>query len=565
MRHLVRRVAAPVIAALVVALVAEGAVARAADHPVCGGAVASAAPAATEAGIAILRAGGNAADAAVAVALALAVVHPAAGNLGGGGLAVARFGGELAALDFRETAPAAASADMYLDADRNPVAERSQIGPLAAGVPGSPAGLRELQRRFGRLPWPSVVAPAQRLAAAGFIVTERLHNEIVRERALLARFPETAAVWLPHGVPPAVGTRMKVPRLAAVLKGYAARGPEALTGGRAAAAIVRASTRHGGILTSSDLAGYRPVWRAPVRAVCYGWEVETMPLPSSGGIILAQTMGVLEHLHWEQLPRFGVERTHLLAEAWRRAYADRFLLGDPSTSLAAPAQLLAPAWIERQAGTIDRAHATPSRMVHRWPGATEHPETTHLSDVDGDGNAVSLTTTLNGSFGCGLLVPELGILLNNEMDDFAAAPGRPNLYGLVQGPANAIAPGKRMLSSMTPTIAWRGGDTLVLGSPGGSHIPTAVIQVVLNVVVDGDDLRTAVARARVHHQWLPDELAAEADALTPEVRRALEGRGHTVRVPVRLGEVHAVLRHADGHCEAAADARGPGAGAVVEH
>ncbi len=563
--HMVRARARRVLG-IVLALVLQSAgpaAAATADRTACTGAVASAAPAATEAGIKVLRACGNAADAAVAVALALAVVHPMAGNLGGGGFAVVRVGGELAALDFRETAPAAASAGMYLDADGNPVAERSQIGPLAAGVPGSPGGLRELHRRYGRLPWQVVVAPAVRLAAQGFTVTARLHDEVSRAQKFLSRFPETAAVWLPGGVAPATGTRMRLPRLAAALRAYAARGPEGLVTGRAASVIVAASARHGGILTSADLVAYRPVWRAPLQARCYGWEVGTMPLPSSGGIILAQTAGVLERLHWEALPRLGVERIHVLAEAWRRAYADRYLLGDPSTSLAGPAQLLDPAWIARQAGTIDRGRATPSQGVQRWSGPPERRETTHLSVVDGNGNAVSLTTTLNGSFGCGLLVPELGILLNNEMDDFASAPGRPNLYGLVQGEANAIAPGKRMLSSMTPTIAWRGADTIVLGSPGGSHIPTAVAQVFLNVAVDGDDLQSAVARARVHHQWLPDELVAEAGALTPEVQQALMERGHTVHAPVRLGEVHAVFRHADGRCEAAADTRGPGAGAVL--
>jgi gamma-glutamyltranspeptidase / glutathione hydrolase len=521
--------------------------------------VASAAPAATDAGLAILASGGNAADAAVATALALAVVHPMAGNLGGGGFAVVRTNGTVRALDFRETAPAAATPGMFLGPSGDPVPDASLVGPLATGVPGSPAGLFELHRRLGRLPWAEVVAPAVRLARDGFTVTPRLHDEIVASHSLLARFPETAAVWLAEGQAPAAGSVMKLPRLAAALAAYAERGPEALTTGAGAAAIVAASRRYGGVLTVEDLASYRPVWRDPIVFSAFGWEVASMPLPSSGGIILAQTAGILERLHWAALPRGSVERVHLLAEAWRRSYADRFLLGDPVTSLASAAQLLDPAWLARRASEIDRSRATPSSKVAPWARpAADRGDTTHLSVVDRDGNAVGLTTTLNGSFGCGLLVPDLGIMLNNEMDDFAIAPGKPNLYGLVQGRANAVGPGKRMLSSMAPTVAWRGSEVLVLGSPGGSRIPTAVAQVFLAVAVEGEGLQTAVARPRVHHQWLPDELRYEEGALDGDQRHALAARGHTLRSIVRVGEVDAVRRGADGTLEAAADPRGPG-------
>jgi gamma-glutamyltranspeptidase / glutathione hydrolase len=531
-----------------------------------GGAVASAAPAATEVGLDLLRSGGNAADAAVGTALALAVVHPAAGNLGGGGFAVVRIGGQLAALDFRETAPAAATPGMFLGAGGKPVPERSLVGPLAAGVPGSPAGLFELHRRFGRLPWSQVVAPAARLAERGFEVTPRLHGAIAASRALLDRFRAAAAVWLPGGEPPAVGSRMTVPALARTLSAYAEHGPAAVTGGPAAAAIEAASRRAGGILTAADLAGYRAVWREPLRFAGLGWEVASMPLPSSGGIILAETFGILERLRWGALPRGAADRIHILAEVWRRAYADRFLLGDPATTRAGPAQLLDVAWLDRRAREIDRAKATPSADVRPWPdqGRRESRETTHLSVVDADGNAVSLTTTLNGSFGCGLLVPELGILLNNEMDDFATAPGTPNLYGLVQGEANAVGPGKRILSSMTPTIAWRGGDVIALGSPGGSRIPTATAQVLLGVIVDKDALQAAVDRPRVHHQWRPDELVAEAGALSPETGAELTRLGHTLRATDHVGEVHAARRTASGVLEAAADSRGPGAAGVLD-
>ena len=538
-----------------------------AAHPAAvrgrGGAVASAAPAATAAGIEILAAGGNAADAAVAVALALAVVHPAAGNLGGGGFAVIRLGDEVTTLDFRETAPAAATRTMYLGEDGEPVRARSLVGPLAAGVPGSPAGLAELHRRFGRLDWARVVAPALRLARDGFVVTDRLAGELAGDAELLARFPESAAVWLPDGRPPRAGEIVQLPALAASLAAYAEQGPAAITTGPVAAAIETVSRQHGGILTAADLAAYRPVWREPVRFRAYGWDVASMPLPSSGGIILAQTFGLLGRLDWATRPRFGADRLHLLVESWRRAYADRYLLGDPATTAATAAELLAPAWLDRRAASIDPYRATPSDEVSPYEPGAEPTDTTHLSVVDADGGAVSLTTTLNGRFGCGLLVPAAGFLLNNEMDDFAAAPGRPNLYGLVQGEANAVGPGKRMLSSMSPTLAWHGAEVLALGSPGGSRIPTATAQVLLNLLVDGDPLQAAVDRPRIHHQWRPDRVDVEPDALSPETRVVLEARGYRFEVRTEMGEVHAVRRLADGTVEAAADPRGPGAAAVT--
>ncbi len=527
--------------------------------------MASAAPDATAAGLAILRAGGNAADAAVATALALAVVHPEAGNLGGGGFAVVRIGGQAAALDFRETAPAAATPTMYLGADGQPVPGRSLVGPLAAGVPGSPAGLFELQRRFGALPWAEVVAPAVRLARDGFVVTPRLHGEITAARSLLARFPASAAVWLPGGEPPAVGSVMKVPALAATLAAYAERGPAAITTGAAAAAIAAASRAGGGILTAADLAAYAPVWRDPLRFAAFGWSVAAMPLPSSGGIIMGESVGMLERLHWGALPPGSAQRIHLMVESWRRAYADRFLLGDPATTQAGPVQLLDPAWLARRAGEIDPVRATPSTAVRPWPerAVSEPRETTHLSVVDASGNAVAITTTLNGAFGCGLLVGPVGILLNNEMDDFATAPGKPNLYGLVQGEANAVGPGKRMLSSMAPTVAWRGDDVLAVGTPGGSYIPTVTEQVLLAVLVDGSALQAAVDAPRVHHQWLPDEIMAEPAAAAGGVGDDLRRRGYALRIVPRLGEVNAVRRHPDGVFEAAADPRGPGAAGVL--
>ncbi len=526
--------------------------------------MASAAPEATDAGLEMLRAGGNAADAAVAVALALAVVAPWAGNLGGGGFAVVRIGDDTTALDFREMAPAAATRDMYLDRKGRPDPERSLVGPLAAGVPGSPAGLHELHRAYGRLEWPRVVAPAIRLAEDGFVVSERLAAKLADSAELLGRFPESAAVWLPDGSPPVAGDRMRLPQLAATLRAYAAEGPDAITSGASAMAVEVVSRLHGGVLTARDLAAYRPQWREPVRFEAFSWHVASMPLPSSGGLILAESCGILERLGWSRAPRFGAERAHLMVETWRRVYADRFNLGDPRTTRADASVLLAPSWLDRRARSISRARATPSDNVRPWPDrlAPEARETTHLSVADGAGGVVSLTTTLNGNFGCGLLVPGLGFLLNNEMDDFTTAPGEPNMFGLMQGEANAVAPGLRMLSSMSPTVAWRGGETLVLGSPGGSTIPTATLQVLLNVAVDGDELQAAVDRPRIHHQWLPDEVVAESDALSPETASVLRRRGHRLTLTDSLGEVHAVRIRA-GAVEAAADPRGRGAAAGV--
>jgi gamma-glutamyltranspeptidase/glutathione hydrolase len=527
--------------------------------------VSSAAPAATAAGLEVLRAGGNAVDGAVATALALAVVHPQAGNLGGGGFAVVRIDGEVATLDFRETAPAAATPDMYLGDDGLPRPEASLIGPLAAGVPGSPAGLFELHRRYGRLEWRRVVEPAIRLARDGFRVTHRLEASLARSTPLLKRFPDTAAVWLPGGRPPASGSVQQLPELAATLEGYAERGPRAITGGPVAEAVELASRRNGGVLTAADLAAYRAVWRKPVRFEAFGWQVASMALPSSGGIILGETIGVLDRLEYRRMPRFGADRFHLLAETWRRAYADRYLLGDPRTTEASEAELLDPEWLDRRAGELGMEAATPSDSIAPWSENQdrESPETTHLSVLDANGNAVALTTTLNGSYGCGLLVPGAGFLLNDEMDDFATAPGRPNLYGLVQGEANAVGAGKRMLSSMTPTVAWRGDDVIVLGSPGGSRIPTATVQVLLHLIVDGDGLQAAVNRPRIHHQWRPDAIFVEADAVAPETREALERRGHELRALDRMGEVSAVRRTGGTVVEAAADPRGPGAAGVV--
>jgi gamma-glutamyltranspeptidase/glutathione hydrolase len=452
------------------------------------------------------------------------------------------------------------------------VENASLVGPLAAGVPGSPAGLWELQRRFGRLPWPKVVEPARRLAAEGFRVSRYLHDGLIAEEnhKLLLKFPETVKMWLPDGQPPAVGSVVRQPDLAATLGRYAEHGPQGIVTGAVAEAVEKASSAHGGVLTAADLAAYKPVWRTPLTLEAFGWKLASMPLPSSGGVIVGQTLGMLEKLGWEKLPRFGADRDHLLAEVFRRSFADRFLLGDPATTKATEAQLLDPAWIARRAAEIDPRHATASAQVQHWPGAAAEAarpagsETTHLSVVDRDGNLVALTTTLNALYGCGLWVPGAGFFLNNEMDDFATAPGRPNLFGLVQGEANAVAPGKRMLSSMTPVIAWKGDEAYALGGRGGSRIPSHTIEVLLNALVDHDPLQAALDRPRLHHQWLPDRLGVEPDALAPETQAELERRGHTLHVTTTTAKVHAVHRLPGGRVEAASDPRGSGVGGVVD-
>ena len=534
-----------------------------------GGAVSSEHPEATRAGLETLQAGGNAVDAAVATALALAVVYPEAGNLGGGGFAVVRTAGEITTLDFREVAPAAATDGMYLDEDGEPIQEASWVGPLASGVPGSPTGLFELHGRHGRLPWDRVVEPARRLAAGGFVVDRHLHAAIEDKREIFARFPETAAVWLPGGRPPAIGSRLKLPDLAATLGAYAEKGPRAITTGAVAEAVERVSRRHGGILTTADLASYEAVWREPIRFQAFGWEVASMSLPSSGGIILGESIGLLERLGWQAKPRYGAARRHLMIEVLRQSFADRFLMGDPATTAAQPRQLLSESALNERLRRIPTGQAGSSADLHpaARPRGARSGDTTHLSTVDADGNLVALTTTVNGLFGCGLYVPGAGFFLNNEMDDFAAAPGKPNAFGLVQGEANKVRPGRRMLSSMSPTIAWRrtgqGVEAIALGGRGGSRIPTNTLQVLLNVIADGDPLQTALDRPRIHHQWLPDVVQAEPDALAPETRGALESMGHAFEVTPVTAKIQAVRLLPDGRVEAGTDPRVHASGAVL--
>jgi len=516
---------------------------------------------AAAAGLEILAAGGNAADAAVATALALAVVYPEAGNLGGGGFALVRRAGEVAALDFREVAPAAASAAMYLDVHGEPRPGASRFGPLATAVPGSPAGYCELHRRFGRLPWRRVVEPALTLAAAPVEISARTAATLAADRDRLRRFPETAEVWLRGGKPPGWGERLQLPGLAATLERYAEAGPAGILRGPVAQAIESASRRHGGILTAADLVAYRPVWREPLRFERFGWSFAAMPLPSSGGFILGEALGLLERLEWRALAADSPARAHLLAEVLRRAFADRYRLGDADASPSLLGELLVPTRLDQLARSLDRRRAIPSATLG-IPPRREPGETTHLSVIDGEGMTVALTTTLNELYGCGLWVPDAGYFLNNQMDDFTTVAGRPNEYGLIQGEGNAIAPGRRPLSSMAPTIAWREGETIALGGRGGSRIPSAILQVFL-ALLDGDGARAAVARPRLHHQWLPDQLEYEAGALDDVAASELAQRGHRLVAAKDLPKVNLVRRLADGSLEAAGDPRAGEVGLVA--
>ena len=546
-----------------------------------GGAVSSDERLATEVGVEILRVGGNATDAAIAVALALAVVGPEAGNLGGGGFAVLRDAGDddsVRFLDFREVAPAAAHRDMYLGDDGEVDRDKSWNGPLAAGVPGTPTGLYELHGAHGSLPWKQVVEPAFLLSRDGFRLSHRSYLSLVEEWERLARFPESKQVWFIGDEPVTAGLTIQLPRLAKTLKAYGKKGPDALTRGDMAQTIVDTSAKYGGILTLQDLATYEPVWRDAVQFTAFGWQLAGPDLPSSGGILMSASLWMMEQGGIEATEPLSADRSHLMAESWRRAYADRYLLGDPSTTRALANELTDGKWLAKRWQSYDPAQATESSKVQLWSdvdpaaasetAASEAADTTHIAVIDRHGNAVGITFTLNGLFGGALWVPGFGFL-NNEMDDFAAAVDQPNDYGLIQGEANVVRPGKKMLSSMSPTVAWRssgGGEeeVFVLGGRGGSRIPTGVMQVFLGVALDGVGLQAALDRPRVHHQWLPDLLYREPDALSPETRAELERRGHELAIKDSITQVQAVRLRADGTFEAGGDPRkGGGHGGVV--
>ena len=497
---------------------------------------------ATSAGLAALKAGGNAVDAAVAVGLALAVTHPSAGNLGGGGFMLVRLAdGRTTFLDFRERAPERASRNMYLDAAGNATRD-SMEGYRAVGIPGTVAGLEMAHRKFGRASWADLVTPAVDLAAKGFPVSYRMAQSL-RGSRLLARFPESRRIFQRNGKFFEPGEILVQPELARVLERIRQGGTRDFYQGETARLLAADMERHGGLITLADLKNYTAVERPPLAGRYRGHDILTAPPPSSGGLGVLQMLGVLEGSGYEKSGAGSAASVHFLAEAMRRYFADRAQhLGDPDFVKVPVKALLDPRYITslRQSITPDRA--TPSAQVHAGnPAAYESSETTHYSIVDAQGNAVAVTYTLNGGYGSGVTATGLGFLLNNEMDDFAAKPGSPNYYGLIQGEANAVAPRKRPLSCMTPTIVLQGGRLrMVVGSPGGPTIINTVLQVVVNVLDFGMNIQEATDWPRIHHQWLPDELRLEP-GFSPDTVKLLESRGHTIKKVNSQGEVAAIL------------------------
>jgi gamma-glutamyltranspeptidase / glutathione hydrolase len=520
--------------------------------------VVSGSPIASEVGRDILRQGGSAVDAAVAVGFALAVVHPEAGNIGGGGFTVIRLhDGTVQTIDYRETAPGRATRDMYLDANGEPT-ERSLTGHLAAGVPGAVAGLVEAHRRYGRLPLAAVVDPAIRLAHDGFKVDEYRSESIAGDSARLALFPASRSSFLPGGKRPEPGTILRQPELAATLEAIRDSGAAGFYRGRVAGLIVAEMERGGGLISLEDLASYRAVWRTPITINYRGYTIYSMPPASSGGVTMGEILNIMEG--YSPLPPFGSPALlHREAEAMRRAFTDRnTYLGDPAFVHNPVERLLSKSYAaELRHGIGDRASPTPKFEASARSGAS----TTHYSVVDGEGNAVSCTTTLNNSYGSAVTVTGAGFLLNDEMDDFATAPGKPNMYGLVQGEANAIAPGKRMLSAMTPSIVLdpKGQLRLVVGTPGGPRIITMVYHVISNVIDHHMALAQAVEAPRIHHQGLPDELLTEQGAFPDATLDSLRARGHQVIARGYWGDVEAIIRTPAGWQGVSDPRRGGGA------
>ncbi len=537
-------------------------------------AVVSPEPLAADIGASILKRGGNAADAAVAIGFALAVTYPQAGNIGGGGFAmIYRPGNNPVALDFRETAPGSARPGMFLDEKGEPVPDASTRSPLSVGVPGTVRGLVALWKSYGSMPFDQLVQPAIRLAEKGHPVSSYQASRIQHYAEKLGRDVDSRRIFLPGGVPLKTGDLLVQPALAKTLRRIARQRDTGFYAGPVARRFVRELKRKGGWITEADLSGYRAVWRTPVHVRFHGDDLFMMPLPSSGGIAIGQILGMLDQVGGTLTPVNQVDYIHVLTELERRAFADRSAyLGDPDVIPVRWHQLLEPAYLKERLGQFNPKRATPSSQISPGFGPVEKSglllqestETTSYAVLDGHGNAVSVTYTLNGAFGCGILLGDTGILLNNEMDDFAIAPGVPNQFGLVGGVANEVGPGKRMLSSMTPTIVLRDGRfRLALGSPGGSRIITTVLQVYLNVAVNGLTSATAVSSPRFHHQWLPDVLYLETALFEQKpLHSALTGRGFLLKPKAAMGDAILIQRLPDGQVEAAADPRGSGVAIV---
>jgi gamma-glutamyltranspeptidase/glutathione hydrolase len=521
------------------------------------GMVASQEAKATRVGVEILRRGGNAVDAAVAVGFALAVTLPKAGNLGGGGFMLVHLAGrsETVAIDYRETAPAAATRDMFLGPGGEPDPAKSRDSGLSVGVPGTVAGLALAHRRYGsgKFTLADLIAPAERLAREGIAVEEDLADSLPAAAGRLGRFPSTRAVFFQGERPLGRGERLVQADLAATLAAIATSGPEAFYRGETAARIADAVQGAGGLMTAQDLAGYAPVVRNPVRGTYRGYDIVSMPPPSSGGVHLIQILNTLEGFDLAALGAGSADALHLMAEAMKPAYADRAAwLGDPDRAKVPVSGLISRDYAATLRARIDPARARPADEIAAGnPLPYEPDQTTHFSVLDGEGNAVANTYTLNFSYGLGLVAAGTGIILNNEMDDFAARPGATNAYGLVGGAANSVAPGARPLSSMTPTFLLRDGKVvLATGSPGGSRIITTVLQVILGVVDFGLNLAEAVAAPRIHHQWRPDALLVET-GLSPDTLCLLRDKGHRVVVGSTSGSANSIAVTRDGFLGAA--------------
>ena len=529
------------------------------------GAAASSEPHATAAAAEVLAAGGNAVDAAVAAGFALAVSYPVAGNLGGGGFLLYRApDGQAAFLDFREVAPAAATAGMYLGDDGEPLRQASLRGWRAAGVPGSVAGMAEAHRRWGSRPWASLLAPAIRLAEDGFPISAGQSESFGLSASTLGLDPLAASrFYRPDGSPLPPGALLRQPELAATLRAVAERGDRALRNGPVVEELLRASDAAGGIFTAADFAGYQPVLRPVARIEWQGRVVLAPTAPSSGGLYLAQTLGALERFPLRGWGWDDARSIQLIGEASARAFVDRNRwLGDPAGFDFDVGRLSRPDYLERRFGGLSPARWTrPDRLA--GAGRRESEQTTHYSVVDGRGGACSVTTTLNGAYGAKVMAPG-GFLMNNEMDDFAAAPGRANQFGLVQGAYNAVAAGRRPLSSMCPVIVEQDGELdAVLGSPGGPTILSTVLQVLLNRYTFGMPPRRAVAAPRFHRQDRPAQLQYEPGRLDAAARHGLEQVGQPLRLRASIGDVNAVFRRG-GRWQAVADPRRGGAAMVVE-
>jgi gamma-glutamyltranspeptidase/glutathione hydrolase len=531
-------------------------------HPVYSahGMVASQEALATGIGVDILQRGGNAVDAAVAVGFALAVTLPQAGNLGGGGFMMVHMAesGETIAIDYREKAPAAASRDMFLDAAGEADPQLSRYSGLAVGVPGTVAGLTLALERYGTMDLAEIIAPGLELAQDGIAITPDLAQSIEASREQLEKYPSSAAIFFkPDGSAFEPGDRLVQADLANSLQAIAEGGADAFYKGRIAELIAAEMRRSGGLITMEDLANYQAVAREPVRGDYRGYEVVSMPPPSSGGVHIIQILNILEGFPIGELGHNSAAAIHLMAEAMKLAYADRSeYLGDSDFVEVPVAGLISKEYADDLRSLIDTERATASATIRpNDPLPYESDQTTHFSVVDAAGNAVANTYTINFSYGTGLVAEGTGILLNNEMDDFSAKPGVPNAYGLIGGDANAVEPGKRPLSSMSPTIVLRDGNVvLATGSPGGSRIITTVLQVIMNVVDHGMNIAEASEAVRLHHQWLPDELRAE-EGLSLDTVRLLEAMGHTVKVQPVMGSTHSILRREDGALFGASDPR----------